>query len=167
MCKTLCHGIGRGGLRHVARALQSYKKLRHPQGGRRAEREQTLPRREQADKNRDHPAKKYLAPTAVWPTAAAVWQLKNRRGAAKSGLARPTPRALFLTPSSCGDAKGHRPGGKKAPAGGRQRQKSGQRLCPFAGFMYICNAATRGPRQPRGRHGPRGCCRLTTKNISR
>lgn len=57
MCKTLCHGIGRGGLRHVARALQSYKKLRHPQGGRRAEREQTLPRREQADKNRDHPAK--------------------------------------------------------------------------------------------------------------
>lgn len=48
---------GRGGLRHVARALQSYKKLRHPQGGRRAEREQTLPRREQADKNRDHPAK--------------------------------------------------------------------------------------------------------------
>lgn len=173
---------GRGGLRHVARALQSYKKLRHPQGGRRAEREQTLPRREQADKNRDHPAKN-IRPrhpfgrrqqpfgslkTGDAPPKAALPGLRQGRFSLHRAAAE-APRATPRRHAPGSHPPGATPpaGGKKAPAGGRQRQKSGPRLCPFAGFMYICNAATRGPRQPRGRHGPRGCCRLTTKNISR
>ena len=135
MCKTLCHGIGRTAAAACAtwpapcKVTKNYDTRRAAAGRSGSKRCRGVSKLTKIVTIRQ---KKYLAPTAVWPTAAAVWQLKNRRGAAKSGLARPTPRALFLTPSSCGGAKGHAPAARprQPPAGRhatRRRQKSARR----------------------------------------
>ncbi len=129
---------GRGGLRHVARALQSYKKLRHPQGGRRAEREQTLPRREQADKNRDHPAKNIRPRQPFGRRQQPFGSLKTGDAPPKAALPglcqgrfslhRAAAEAPRATPRR--HAPGSHPPGATPPAGRhatRRRQKSARR----------------------------------------
>lgn len=148
---------GRGGLRNVARALQSYKKLRHPHGGRRAEREQTLPRREQADKNRDHPAKN-IRPrqpfgrrhqpfgslkTGDAPPKAALPGLRQGR----FSLHRAAAEAPRATPRRHAPGS-HPPAAKKRPPGADKGKKAGR---GFARSQVLCIFAMQ---QPAGNGSP-------------
>lgn len=139
---------GRGGLRHVARALQSYKKLRHPQGGRRAEREQTLPRREQADKNRDHPAKNIRPRQPFGRRQQPFGSLKTGDAPPKAALPGLCQGRFSLHRAAAEAPRATAPAAKKRPPGADKGKKAGR---GFARSQVLCIFAMQ---QPAGHGSP-------------